>query len=245
MASESYDPEAFDSMAVVNSEAWTTGRPDGETLTRDDILPQVRVKASLCESCQAGIRAQGVTGLGKTELEEAFLKSAEHGATDVLRELHALCGEGVLNTVDSDLYTPLHRASYNGHVEAAEYLLSRGARVDAETVDGWQPLHCACRWNKTAVADLLLQNGALVNAQTHGQQTPLHFASSNNRARETLILLLMNPDLRPELVNSQGDTALDVARRCGRYGNLFVMVEESVDYRKFLQPHLSFNKPSS
>ena len=106
--------------------------------------------------------------------------------------------------------------------------------MDSQTVDGWQPLHCACRWNKTAVADLLLQNGALINAQTHGKQTPLHLAASNDQARQTLLLLLMNPDLKPDLRNGQGDTALDVAQRCGKYSRLFVMVEESVDYRKFL-----------
>ena len=182
---------------------------------------------------------QGVSGLSKEKLGEAFLKSAEHGATDILRELLTLCGDDIIHTVDSDLYTPLHRASYNGHLESAEILLSRGARVDSLTVDGWTPLHCACRWNKVAVADLLIQNGALVNAQTHGKQTPLHLASSNDRARETLLLLLTNPDLRPELVNSQGDTALDVAQRCGHFSSLFVMVQDSVDYRKFLLPHIT------
>ncbi|CAI8021484.1 Ankyrin repeat domain-containing protein 49, partial [Geodia barretti] len=135
---EGYDPDAFDSTAVVNAEEWNRSGPDGETLTRADILPDE------------------VSRLSKEQLGEGFLKSAEHGATDVLRELHTLCGDDVVHTVDSDLYTPLHRASYNGHLESAEYLLSRGARVDSLTVDGWTPLHCACRWNKVAVADLLI-----------------------------------------------------------------------------------------
>ena len=79
-----------------------------------------------------------------------------------------------------------------------------------------------------------------MNAQTHGKQTPLHLASSNNRSRETLVLLMMNPDLQPELVNSQGDTAFDVAQRCGSYSSLFVMVQDCVDYRKFLNlPHFT------
>ena len=126
-----------------------------------------------------------------------------------------------------------------------EYLLSNGAKIDAQTIDGWQPLHCACRWNKTGTADVLLQNGALVNAQTNGKLTPLHLASSNDRARETLLLLLSHPDLEPQLTNSQGDRAVDVAKRCGNYGYLFVMVEDSVDYRKFLSPHNDHKSPSS
>lgn len=227
MAAQIYDPDVFDSMAVVNSEEWNKGGSDGEKLTRAEILPQ------------------GVTELSRRQMDEAFLTAAENGAVDVMRELHTLCGDDIITIRDSDLYTPLHRASYNGHLSAVEYLLSNGGRVDAETVDGWQPLHCACRWNKTSVADLLLQNRALINAQTHGKQTPLHLAAANDRARRTLILLLMNPDLRPDLVNGQGDTALDIAHRHGNHAHLFLMVDPSVDYRKFLATNDDDPKPPS
>ena len=82
-----------------------------------------------------------------------------------------------------------------------------------------------------------------MNAQTHGKQTPLHLAASNDRARETLILLLAHPDLQPHLVNGQGDTALEVAERSGRFAGLFVMAEDSIDYRKFLLPNLTSEQP--
>lgn len=36
-----YDPEAFDSTAVVNSEAWTEEGPDEGDLTRSDLIPHV------------------------------------------------------------------------------------------------------------------------------------------------------------------------------------------------------------
>ena len=246
MAGMVYDPDAFDSMAVINAEQWNTGGVDGPKLTRADILPQVR--KTCCSSAKnqnPHTHTQGVSGLSRRELEEAILSAAEHGATEVVQELHTHCGHDIINTTDSDQYTPLHRASYNGHTDTVEYLISNGARVDARTVDGWQPLHSACRWNNTAVADLLLQNGALVNAQTHGKQTPLHLAASNDRARETLILLLAHPALQPHLVNGQGDTALEVAERSGRFAGLFVMAEDSVDYRKYLLPNLTSEQPPS
>jgi len=41
----SYDSEAFDSMALVNSEAWCEGGADEGGLTKSDLLPQV---FSLC-----------------------------------------------------------------------------------------------------------------------------------------------------------------------------------------------------
>lgn len=137
--------------------------------------------------------------------------------------------------MDEDQYTPLHRACYNGHTSVVEFLLSEGASLEARTIDGWQPLHCACRWNKTEVASLLLQNGAAVNSQTNGGQTPLHLASSNDRARNTLELLLSHAELDIGLCNGQGEMARTVAERNGRYAHLFAMVEPSIDYRKFLK----------
>ena len=172
--------------------------------------------------------------LGPEQVREVFLKAAQSGVLDVVKELHQLCGDKLIHARDDDQYTALHRASYNGHLEVAEYLLQAGAKVDACTVDGWQPLHCACRWNKTPVASLLLQNGAVVNAQTNGKQTPLHLAACNNHAKNTLILLLSHPKVDPTLRNSSNDSALEVAERCGTYGYLFELVEESVDHRRFL-----------
>ena len=152
----------------------------------------------------------------------------------MIKDLHHFHGPDILTVRDDDQYTPLHRASYNGHTAVAEYLLSEGADVAARTIDGWQPLHCACRWNKVKVASLLLQNGASVNSQTNGGQSPLHLASSNDRAKKTLELLLTQPDVRVELRNGQGEVAKTVAERNGRFAHLFEIVEPGVDYRKFL-----------
>ncbi len=177
---------------------------------------------------------QGVEGLSREQLSEIFLRAAQTGVLEVVRELYDLCGADILQYTDEDHYTALHRASYNGHLAVVEFLISVGAKVDAKTADGWQPLHCASRWNKAKVASLLLQNGAKINAQTNGNQTPLHLAASNDRAKATLELLLRDKRLDATLHNGQGDTALQVAERNGRYSCLFEMVEESVDYRRFM-----------
>ena len=47
------------------------------------------------------------------------LEAAENGDNDVLRELLAE-DPSLVNAVDEDGYTPLHRAAYNGHTEAAQ-----------------------------------------------------------------------------------------------------------------------------
>ncbi len=162
------------------------------------------------------------------------MTAAENGVLEVIKDLHRFHGPDILAVRDEDQYTPLHRASYNGHTPVVEYLLLEGADVAAKTIDGWQPLHCACRWNKVKVASLLLQNGACVNSQTNGGQSPLHLASSNDRAKETLELLLTQPNLNVVLLNGQGEVARTVAERNGRFAHLFEIVEPSTDHRKFL-----------
>ena len=78
---------------------------------------------------------------------ERLLKSSEKGIID-----HVVCildkEPSLVNCRDSDGYTPLHRACYNGRMNVVRVLLQRGADVDATTEDGWQPLHCACRWGE-------------------------------------------------------------------------------------------------
>ena len=167
--------------------------------------------------------------------KETFLTAAENGVLEVIKDLHRFHGNDILAVRDEDEYTPLHRASYNGHTPVVEYLVSEGANVLAKTVDGWQPLHCACRWNKVRVASILLQNGAGVNSQTNGGQSPLHLASANDRAKETLELLLTQPNIDVELRNGQGEVAKTVAQRNGRFAHLYEIVEPSVDHRKFLR----------
>ena len=172
--------------------------------------------------------------LSRQQLEETFLKAAQTGVLELVKELHEMCGDDIISIRDEDEYTPLHRASYNGHVSVVEYLLHSGANVEARTIDSWQPIHCACRWNKVQTASLLLQNGALINSRTNGGQTPLHLAASNDRAKSTIELLLRHKDLDPSLLNGQSETAFQLAERNGRYGYLFLMVDDSADHRKFL-----------
>ena len=161
----------------------------------------------------------------------AFLKAAQFGSLEGIKQAYSLIGPPILSYTDEDHYTALHRASYNGHVPVVKYLLEVGAKVDAVTADGWQPLHSACRWNKAHVASLLLQNGAIVNSLTNGKQTPLHLASCNDRAKETLELLLTHPDIDPTLCNGANETAYDLASRHGRHSYLFEVVEDCVCFK--------------
>ncbi|XP_044141336.1 ankyrin repeat domain-containing protein 49-like [Bufo gargarizans] len=131
----------------------------------------------------------------------------------------------LVNVTDEDHYTPLHRASYNGHLAIVRELIAKGADVHTVTVDGWTPLHSACKWNNTEVASFLLQHGADINAQTKGSLTPLHLAAANRDCCRLLELLLMNRYIKPQLTNKLGETAYEIARRTDMYHYLFEIAD--------------------
>lgn len=56
--------------------------------------------------------------------------------------------------------TALHEAAAHDQPAIADYLLSVGANVDAETIDGVTPLMCAAAWGNINVARILLGSRA-------------------------------------------------------------------------------------
>jgi len=61
--------------------------------------------------------------------------------------------------------TPLHVASFMGHLDIVNFLLQHGCDPNATTVRGETSLHLAARGNQTEVIKLLLHNGADVDAR--------------------------------------------------------------------------------
>lgn len=79
-------------------------------------------------------------------------------------------------------YTPLIQSAQEGHRDVAEYLLSRGADINATGVDGRTSLHWAA-WNgHEAVVELLLERGAKHSKKdTFKLWEPLQYAIAYNR----------------------------------------------------------------
>ena len=160
---------------------------------------------------------------GEGNPNERILWAAQHNKMEVAKEM-LLKNAKLVGARDSDLYTPLHRASYNNHLQMAKLLLHHGADPLATTEDGWTPLHSAAKWNCVLVVELLLSTTP-VNCVTRGGQTPLHLACLASSSRDTVELLLSQPELEPGIKNSQGDTAREVAARTGNLAPLFDCVE--------------------
>ena len=99
---------------------------------------------------------------------------------------------GVVREIDSDFYdaTPLHYASFEGHLQICRVLLQHHAPVDSRNRTGETPLHYASRKGHHEVARLLLQFHADVNAVNRDfKYTPLHWACQNGHLSTAKVLL--------------------------------------------------------
>lgn len=60
-------------------------------------------------------------------------------------------------------------------------------------------------------------------------QTPLHIAALHGASYETVQLLLMDPYIKPEILNSNNETAYDIAKRSSNYYHIFDMANPSLN----------------
>ena len=118
--------------------------------------------------------------------------------------------------VETGRTLPLANAAGKGHKEAVELLLAKGASASARGSYYYaeSPILEAASGGHAQVVDLLLQEGADASDQTHwGGWTPLHRAASLNHVEVVKLLLAHGADA--SLVNSNGDTPLQLAQREG------------------------------
>jgi len=170
---------------------------------------------------------------GSGNPEQRILWAAQHNKMEIAEEMLRE-KPGLVGARDEDLYTPLHRASYNNHLKMARFLLRSGADPRAETDTGWTPLHSAAKWNNVQIAELMLNAGVSVNHVSEGGLTPLHVAAMSTNCRETVELLLMQSNVDLYLLSNQGDSARDIAERSGPLSPLFdAAIPRSIQaYRK-------------
>ena len=157
---------------------------------------------------------------GEDKPEARILWAAQNNNLDIVKDILEK-SPVLVGARDEDLYTPLHRAAYSNHIQVVRYLLEMGADPLATTDTGWTPLHSAAKWNNSDIVEVLLNAGTSVNTISEGGLTPLHVAAMSANSRQTIELLLMQPDVDLSLMSNQGDTAQEIAARSGPYAPLF------------------------
>jgi ankyrin repeat protein len=135
--------------------------------------------------------------------------AAALGRQDDLRV--ALGNPGAVNSVSYDGWTPLHLASFFGHLDAAETVIDAGAPVSALSNNSLKntPLHAAAAGGHRDVALRLIERGADVTLPDAGGHTPLHIAAENGLVDVVRALLARGAD--PLAVDAEDKTPLSRA----------------------------------
>lgn len=137
----------------------------------------------------------------------------------------------LVNEYSEDGFQPLGLACFFGHLEAAEYLISAGARVSSPSKNKMlvTPLHSAAAGRHTVIVKLLLNHGADPNAREDSGFTPLHAAAQNGDVESLRALLFNGADAQAK--TAEGKLAMDYALEAGRNEAVEVLREEIT--RKF------------
>ena len=110
------------------------------------------------------------------DANKGIIKAAKSGALAEVKALLATDPQLVLAR-DTDGSTPLHCATWKGHLNIVALLLDSGADVNAQNRNGhWgtTPLHAAAHGNQAAIAQLLIDRGAAINARDLNDKPPMH-----------------------------------------------------------------------
>uniref|UniRef100_A0A3Q3GL98 Ankyrin 1 n=1 Tax=Kryptolebias marmoratus TaxID=37003 RepID=A0A3Q3GL98_KRYMA len=126
--------------------------------------------------------------------------------------------------------TPLHVASFMGHLNIVKILLQKGASPSASNVKVETPLHMASRAGHFEVAEFLLQNAAPVDAKAKDDQTPLHCAA--RMGHKELVKLLLDHKANPNSTTTAGHTPLHIAAREGHVQTVRILLDMQAQQTK-------------
>ena len=157
-----------------------------------------------------------------------FIPLIFFGCGAMNQKLHIPAKEGNLDKVRAEIeggtsvdsrdasgQTALMYAAESGRMEVVEYLVSKGADVNAESkLTLITPLFYATSFNRLDVMEFLIANGAKVDALSNWENTALFWAAALGRVDAVNLLLENGADASIE--NRDGKTALDLARQNNR-----------------------------
>ena len=148
----------------------------------------------------------GIQIIGGAGVQEAYpaQKAADRGDLESLKAL-LKSNPRLVSSHSQSPYeygmTPLHCAARAGNKEVAQFLLAKGADVNALEMGNGTPLLFAAMENHKDVVELLLAHGARVNLKTDDGWTPLHYAAQQGYYDIVELLLAKGADVNAKTNN--------------------------------------------
>ncbi len=129
---------------------------------------------------------------------------------------------------DENGRTPLHWAARGGHFEVLQYLVDRGADLNAIDNNGIAPLHSLARSGQTEAARLLIDKGADIDIKDPVKLTPLNMAAESGL--EAMVKLLIEKGANIENKHAYGRTPLvGAARERGNINVIRMLLDAGAD----------------
>lgn len=155
-----------------------------------------------------------------------FLDAVKKKEGDKVTEMLAEGSPNLINTRDvTSGETALHIVTQRRDLTWMQFLLAKGANVNARDVRGATPLVVACNLNFVEGVDLLVKSGARIDETNNSGETPLITAVHNRNM--PLIRILLQAGANPDRADNSGRTARDYARLAGNSAILGVLDSEA------------------
>lgn len=193
-----------------------------ELLELDPSLAKTRDSAGVSAICLAAYRNRRriAEELAKCRDDLDIFEASSLG--DIARARHLIAQDRTLaNQTSPDGFGPLGLASFFGHPDLVDFLISSGANPNVASNNNMKvcPLHSAVAVGDQSLAPrmaiALLRAGADVNAKQNSGFTPLQEAAINGNAE--LIGILLEHGADESARNDAGKTAADLAEEKGHH----------------------------
>jgi ankyrin repeat protein len=143
-----------------------------------------------------------------------FLESVKKKEGDKVTEMLADGSPNLINTRDiTSGVTALHIVTLRRDLTWMEFLIAKGANVNARDAKGVTPLVAASNMNFLEGVELLIKSGAKVDESNNSGETPLITAVHNRNV--PLMKLLLQAGANPDRADNSGRSARDYAKLAG------------------------------